>query len=49
MFQEATCIGMKAAMSDVDAIITSYRSHGWTFAMGVSVHGVLAELTGTLS
>ena len=31
-----------------DSIITSYRAHGFTYVMGVSVLGVLAELTGYL-
>ncbi|XP_055915123.1 pyruvate dehydrogenase E1 component subunit alpha, mitochondrial-like [Eupeodes corollae] len=44
--QEACCVGMKAAMRDVDSIITSYRAHGWSYVMGISAHGVLAELTG---
>ena len=30
-------------------MITSYRAHGVTHAMGVSVLGVLAELTGRRS
>lgn len=40
------CVGMKAAISDEDAIITAYRAHGWTYMMGVPVLGVLAELAG---
>lgn len=31
-------------MRPQDSIITSYRSHGWTWIMGVSLHGILAEL-----
>lgn len=42
-------IGMKAAMRDVDNIISAYRVHGWTYLMGVSPLGVLAELTGRQS
>ncbi|EDW82114.2 uncharacterized protein Dwil_GK25306 [Drosophila willistoni] len=44
--QEACAVGMKAAMRDVDNIISAYRVHGWTYLMGVSPNGVLAELTG---
>ncbi|XP_016976797.1 pyruvate dehydrogenase E1 component subunit alpha, mitochondrial isoform X2 [Drosophila rhopaloa] len=44
--QEACAVGMKAAMRDVDNIISAYRVHGWTYLMGVSPSGVLAELTG---
>lgn len=39
-------MGMRAAMRVVDSVITSYRCHGWTLLMGVSMAGVLAELTG---
>ncbi|XP_055696347.1 pyruvate dehydrogenase E1 component subunit alpha type II, mitochondrial-like [Lutzomyia longipalpis] len=44
--QEACAVGMHAAMRPEDSIITAYRCHGWTHVMGVSVLGVLAELTG---
>merc|ERR1712198_236640 len=47
--QEAVYSGMKAAIRDQDAIITSYRAHGFTYVMGISVLGVLAELTGRKS
>ncbi|XP_013191399.1 probable pyruvate dehydrogenase E1 component subunit alpha, mitochondrial [Amyelois transitella] len=47
--QEAVAVGMRAAMRDVDSVITAYRCHGWTHLMGVSVLGVLAELTGRRS
>lgn len=40
---------MKAAMRDVDNIISAYRVHGWTYLMGVPPVGVLAELTGRKS
>ena len=32
--------------SKKDAVITAYRAHGWTYVRGVSLVGVLAELTG---
>jgi pyruvate dehydrogenase E1 component alpha subunit len=44
--QEAVCVGMKAAFHENDSVITAYRAHGWTYVMGVSLLGVLAELTG---
>lgn len=44
--QEACAVGMKAAMRPDDSVITAYRCHGWTYLMGVSVQGVLSELTG---
>lgn len=44
--QEAVAVGMRAAMRDVDTVITAYRCHGWTYLMGASVLGVLSELTG---
>merc|ERR1711970_779502 len=47
--QEAVYSGMKAGIRDQDSIITSYRAHGFTYVMGISVIGVLAELTGRKS
>merc|ERR1712236_104642 len=47
--QEAIYSGMKAGIREQDSIITSYRAHGFTYVMGVSVLGVLAELTGRKS
>ncbi|ELU11961.1 hypothetical protein CAPTEDRAFT_228796 [Capitella teleta] len=47
--QEAICVGMEAGLRPTDAIITAYRAHGWTYMRGVSVLGVLAELTGRQS
>ncbi|KFM57247.1 putative pyruvate dehydrogenase E1 component subunit alpha, mitochondrial, partial [Stegodyphus mimosarum] len=44
--QEACAVGMEAAIRKSDAVITSYRAHGWTYLRGVSVKGVLCELTG---
>lgn len=40
---------MKASLDQNDAVITAYRAHGWTYVMGVSLLGVLAELTGRKS
>jgi len=47
--QEAVYSGIVAALRPQDTVITSYRAHGFTYAMGVSVLGVLAELTGKKS
>merc|ERR1712200_62149 len=47
--QEAIYSGMKAAMRDQDAVITSYRAHGFTYVLGVPVLGVLGELAGKKS
>lgn len=44
--QEACAVGMKAALRPGDDVITAYRCHGWTYLMGVSIAGVLCELTG---
>ena len=45
--QEAVCVGMEAAISLDDSIITAYRDHGWAYTRGVSPRAILAELTGT--
>ncbi|XP_041352268.1 probable pyruvate dehydrogenase E1 component subunit alpha, mitochondrial [Gigantopelta aegis] len=47
--QEACCVGMEAAISPDDAVITAYRAHGWTYMRGVPIQGVLSELTGRKS
>ncbi|KAK2169107.1 hypothetical protein LSH36_12g14026 [Paralvinella palmiformis] len=44
--QEAICIGMEAAITKSDAVITSYRAHGWTYVRGATVRAVIAELMG---
>ncbi|RUS92032.1 hypothetical protein EGW08_000245 [Elysia chlorotica] len=44
--QEAVAVGMEASITPDDSIITAYRAHGWTYTRGVSVKGVLSELTG---
>ena len=43
------CVGIKSGMREVDTIITSYRAHGLAYMMGISVLGVLSELTGRVS
>ena len=44
--QEAVVIGMQAAITPDDAVITSYRDHGHMLACGMDPRGVMAELTG---
>ncbi len=44
--QEAVVIGMQAAITPEDAVITSYRDHGHMLACGMDPAGVMAELTG---
>jgi len=47
--QEAVCVGIKSGIRDMDTVITSYRAHGFAYMMGISVQGVLSELTGKTS
>ncbi len=47
--QEAVVVGMQAAISDGDQVITSYRDHGHMLACGMDPKGVMAELTGRRS
>ncbi len=44
--QEAVVIGMQAAVTDRDTVLTSYRDHGHMLARGMDPKGVMAELTG---
>ena len=44
--QEAVVVGIQAALSDRDAVITTYRDHGHMLACGMDAKGVMAELTG---
>ena len=44
--QEAICIGMEAACTFNDSLITSYRDHCQQLARGDTVEGVLSELLG---
>ena len=39
-------MGMEAAITKEDPVITAYRCHGWTYTRGVPVKNILAELTG---
>ncbi|CAD5212293.1 unnamed protein product [Bursaphelenchus okinawaensis] len=47
--QEAVAVGITAAKHKDDALITSYRCHGWTYLMGSTISEVLCELTGRIS
>lgn len=44
--QEAVVVGMQAAITPDDAVLTSYRDHGHMLACGMEARGVMAELTG---
>jgi pyruvate dehydrogenase E1 component alpha subunit len=44
--QEAVVVGMQAALTPDDCVITSYRDHGHMLACGMDARGVMAELTG---
>ncbi len=44
--QEAVVVGMQAAITCDDGVITSYRDHGHMLACGMDPAGVMAELTG---
>ena len=44
--QEAVVVGMQAAITPDDEVITSYRDHGHMLACGMEANGVMAELTG---
>jgi pyruvate dehydrogenase E1 component alpha subunit len=44
--QEAVVVGMQAAITAKDSVITSYRDHGHMLACGMEAKGVMAELTG---
>ncbi|KAI6194375.1 Pyruvate dehydrogenase E1 component subunit alpha [Aphelenchoides besseyi] len=47
--QEAVAVGICAAKHHDDAVITSYRCHGWTYLMGSTITEVLSELTGRIT
>jgi len=44
--QEAVVVGMSQAITNDDAVITSYRDHGHMLACGMDPKGIMAELTG---
>ena len=44
--QEAVVVGLRAAVTEADPVITSYRDHGHMLASGMDPKGVMAELAG---
>jgi pyruvate dehydrogenase E1 component alpha subunit len=44
--QEAVVVGMQMALKPGDQVITAYRDHGHTLAVGMDPKRVMAELTG---
>ena len=44
--QEAVVVGMQMALKPGDQVITAYRDHGHTLAVGMDPKAVMAELTG---
>ena len=46
--QEACAVGMEAAITKDDPVITAYRCHGWAHTRGVPIKNILAELTGII-
>ena len=44
--QEAVVVGLQAAVTGDDGVVTSYRDHGHMLACGMDAGGVMAELTG---
>jgi pyruvate dehydrogenase E1 component alpha subunit len=44
--QEAVVVGMQMALEPDDQVITAYRDHGHTLAVGMSAKSIMAELTG---
>ncbi|KAL7672892.1 hypothetical protein ACOME3_007771 [Neoechinorhynchus agilis] len=45
--QEAMYVGVKEAITSDDAVIGTYRCHGWGYVMGVPPDEILCELTGS--
>eukprot|EP00999_Lentomonas_sp_LEN2_P002804 NODE_670_length_1278_cov_152.842745_g631_i0.p1 GENE.NODE_670_length_1278_cov_152.842745_g631_i0~~NODE_670_length_1278_cov_152.842745_g631_i0.p1 ORF type:complete len:383 (+),score=58.39 NODE_670_length_1278_cov_152.842745_g631_i0:63-1211(+) len=46
--QEAICVGMAAATTAPDAVITAYRDHGWHLVCGGTVTEVMGEQFGNM-
>jgi TPP-dependent pyruvate/acetoin dehydrogenase alpha subunit len=45
-YQEAIPVGLEAAITPDDHVITAYRCHGFALARGATVYQILAELMG---
>jgi pyruvate dehydrogenase E1 component alpha subunit len=46
--EEACSVGLTEALSPDDAIVATYREHGYALARGISMRSVMAELEGKL-
>ncbi|GAA2741057.1 pyruvate dehydrogenase (acetyl-transferring) E1 component subunit alpha [Terrabacter aerolatus] len=44
--EEAVAVGVVGALSDVDAVVSTYREHGHALARGVPMEAVMAEMFG---
>ena len=47
--EEATVVGLMAALRPIDWLFTTYREHGYALARGISAERVMAELFGKAS
>ena len=45
--QEVCAVGIEAAITKKDPVITAYRCHGWAFTRGISIKAIMAEMMGT--
>ena len=39
-------MGIEAAISKHDPVITAYRCHGWAYTRGISLTAIFAEMMG---
>ncbi|KAL1893847.1 alpha subunit of pyruvate dehydrogenase [Ceratocystis pirilliformis] len=44
--QEAVCVGIEAAITPQDDVITAYRCHGYALMRGASIRSIIGELLG---
>ena len=47
--EEAVAVGVMAALSDEDAIVSTYREHGHALARGISMESIMAEMYGKMT